>query len=126
MRNPVPFLLGLLLMGTTAMVAQQSLGDVARQTRTQETPDTRVIHREPPIYPAEAKAKGISGTVIVEVVIGRQGNVSSAKVIEGDKIFQEAALTAVKAWKFQPPTTQELPVERIIIRFEPKSGAQAK
>ncbi len=122
MRKTVLFLLGLLFMGSTATVAQQSLGDVARQTRAQKNRDTWVIHREPPVYPQEAKAKGISGSVIVEAVVDRQGNVSSARFIEGDQIFKDAALAAVKAWKFQPPTSQGQPAERttqIKMRFEP-------
>lgn len=127
MRNPILFLLGLLFMGSTAIVAQQSLGDATRQTRAQKDPGARLIHREPPVYPPEAKAKGISGTVVVSALIDKQGNVISAKVIEGDKIFWDAALTAVKAWKFEPATSQGQPVEettQIKITFCAQPGCQ--
>jgi TonB family protein len=99
-------------MGSTAMVAQQSLGDVARQAHPQKDPGPALLHHDPPVYPQEAKAKGISGTVIVEVLVDKQGNVSRARVTEGDKIFWDAALAAVKAWKFQPAMSQGQPVER--------------
>jgi outer membrane biosynthesis protein TonB len=65
-----------------------------QQNQTNPTPDSqkaesaqsqlKVIHREIPIYPPKAKAKGISGTVVVEAVIGKQGDVITARVIEGD------------------------------------------
>jgi TonB family protein len=99
------------------------------QNQTNPAPDSQkavspesqleVIHREPPIYPPQAKAKGISGTVVVEAVIGKQGDVLSARVIEGDKIFWDAALTAVKRWKFQPLTSQEQQVGKIKMHWEP-------
>jgi len=72
----------------------------------------KVIHREVPVYPQEAKANDISGTVVVEAVIDRQGNVISARVVEGDKIFWNAALAAIKAWKFEPVTSPGPPVEK--------------
>ena len=99
------------------------VGVMYPQNQTNPAPDSqkavspesqlKVIHKEPPIYPPKAKAKGISGTVVVEAVIGKQGDVLSARVIEGDQIFWDAALTAVKRWKFQPLSSQEQQVGRI-------------
>jgi protein TonB len=72
----------------------------------------KVIHREPPVYPAEARARRIMGTVVVEAVVDRQGNVISARMVNGLKLFEDAAVTAIKAWKFAPGTLEGLPVEQ--------------
>jgi TonB family protein len=99
----------------------------AQQNQTNSTPDSKkavlpeaqlkVIHRVPPIYPPKTKAKGINGIVVVEAVIGKQGDVISARVVEGDEIFWNAAVTAVKAWKFKPLTSQEQETTRIKVGF---------
>jgi TonB family protein len=74
----------------------------------------KVVHREAPVYPQEAKAKDIRDTLVVEAVVDKQGNVIKAKVGEGDKIFWDAALTALKAWKFQPATAQGQPAQKAV------------
>ena len=103
MRNPVLFLLALLFMGCTVLIAQQP--------PAQELQGVGVIHREPPVYPKEAK--GI-GAVILEGVVDMNGNLRSARVIEGDNIFADAALAAVKRWKFQPAMLSGRPIEQTI------------
>jgi TonB family protein len=77
------------------------------------------VHREAPVYPPEAKAKKISGMVIVEAVVDKEGNVISTRIIEGDKIFWQSALTAIKAWKFEPLTSQRQEKTTIKIGFAP-------
>ena len=108
------------------------VGVMYPQNQTNPAPDSqkavspesplKVIHRVPPIYPPEAKAKGINGIVVVEAVIGKQGDVVTARVVEGDKIFWNAAVTAVKAWKFEPLTSQEQEKTTIKIGFCAKGG----
>jgi periplasmic protein TonB len=115
----------------------------AQQTPANSSPDIpqavaakaqplKVIHREVPVYPPEAKSRRLMGTVVVEAVVDRQGNVVSAKMINGHKIFEDAALTAIKAWKFSPATLEGQPVEqktRIQLNFldtAPASSAAAK
>ena len=109
----------LLLVGV--MYSQQNQTNSTTDSQKAVTPESplKVIHRVPPIYPPKAKAKGISGTVVVEAVIGKQGDVLSARAIEGDEIFWDAAVTAVKAWKFEPLTSQEPEKTRIKMRFWP-------
>jgi periplasmic protein TonB len=47
-----------------------------------------------PVYPELARAKGITGKVVVDVTIDNQGNVIKAKVISGKQIFRQSALDA--------------------------------
>ena len=107
----------MLLVG--AMYSQQNQTNATSDSQKAVPPESqlKVIHRVPPIYPANAKAKGINGEVVVEVVIGKQGDVVTARVVEGDEIFWNAAVTAVKAWKFEPLTSQETEKAKIKMRF---------
>ncbi len=60
-----------------------------------------------PSYPAEARAKGQTGTVVVEFVVGENGSVVSAyaKSPSPWPILNERAVSAVRRWKFPPGTT---------------------
>ena len=55
-----------------------------------------------PEFPEEAKASGISGKVKIQVSIDEQGNVTNAKLIEGNKIFEENTVRAAMRAKFKP------------------------
>ncbi|HEX4320352.1 MAG TPA: energy transducer TonB [Acidobacteriaceae bacterium] len=56
----------------------------------------------PPHYPAEALSAHASGTVVVQVRIGKDGYVYDPKVISGPRQLQQAALDAVKDWVYRP------------------------
>lgn len=76
--------------------------------------DTDVIPvvRVPPNYPRRAKQAGIEGFVTMEVTIRPDGTVSNAKVLEADppRLFDEAALAAMRRWKFRPKIVDGTPV----------------
>lgn len=57
-----------------------------------------------PRYPAEAQKKRMEGTVIVRYVIGTNGRVKEVEVIDPgpDKMFDEAAVEAIRLWRFRP------------------------
>src|SRR5688572_18077025 len=58
-----------------------------------------------PAYTAEARRARLSGVVIVEAVIDEQGNVTETRVLKGLPMgLAEAAVEAVRAWKFKPAT----------------------
>lgn len=57
----------------------------------------------PPVYPPEALREKIEGKVKLRVVVDAQGQVTAARVLQPlDPRLDEAALAAVKAWKFIP------------------------
>lgn len=76
--------------------------------------DTDVIPlvRVPPTYPRNALMARIQGSVTMEVIIDPDGTVSSAKVIEATpaRLFNSAALYAIKRWKFRPKIVNGSPV----------------
>jgi TonB family protein len=71
--------------------------------------DRKVATRVEPDYPPVLRMRQIGGTVRLEVTITPQGTVESAKVLGGNPILAESAVTAVKKWKYasaQTATTQ--------------------
>jgi TonB family protein len=55
-----------------------------------------------PVYPDAAKAGGQRGSVVLQVLIGRDGTVQDAKFLQGSLVFARAAIDAVKQWRFKP------------------------
>ena len=55
-----------------------------------------------PEYPEAAKSAGLTDLVILKIVIDEQGRVEDIKVMRGNPPFVEAALAAVKTWKYEP------------------------
>jgi periplasmic protein TonB len=67
----------------------------------------------PPVYPPTARTMGVEGNVVVSASIGPTGAVVAAKVISGPAMLRQAALDAVRRWKYQPATLngQAVPVD---------------
>jgi protein TonB len=68
------------------------------------------LRRAAPIYPAVAKAAHVSGAVSVEITVDEEGDVVSARVTSGHPLLKDAALNAVRAWKFTPTMLEGKPV----------------
>jgi len=89
-------------------------------TKSGEPSATRLIHRVEPQYPAEAATKHLQGVVTLDVQIGAEGAVHNIAVVEGDPVLAEAAVQAVRQWRYQPYSVDGRPVEmqtRITVRF---------
>ncbi len=56
-----------------------------------------------PVYPAAAHAARVEGIVILEAVIDIKGNVGGVKLIRSIPLLDQAAIDAVKQWKYEPP-----------------------
>lgn len=76
----------------------------------------KLVKSVPPIYPDMARNQHLSGSVQIDASIDADGNVGAMKVLSGPTLLHQAALTAVKQWKFQPaeldgkPTAMHLTV----------------
>jgi protein TonB len=71
----------------------------------------RIINRVQPIYPPLARQTRISGTVRLHAIIGKDGTIQSLEVINGHPLLQQAALDAVRQWRYQPTLLNGEPVE---------------
>jgi protein TonB len=66
------------------------------------TPPT-LAHRVPPEYPRRARARGIEGLVLLAVVVGRDGMVEGSPSVRASvPMLDEAAVAAVRRWRFRP------------------------
>ena len=67
-----------------------------------------------PVYPSIAQQARVQGEVEIEALIGEDGKVRNAKVIQGKRLLNEAALTAVRQWVFTPTRLNGEPVAVIM------------
>jgi TonB family protein len=74
----------------------------------------RIFYVEPK-YPEVARRAGISGTVILEVVVGKDGAVKDVQVLRAAPMgLTEAAVEAVRLWRYQPSTLNGKAVEVVL------------
>lgn len=62
----------------------------------------RGLLADQPAIPYPPNAKGQQGTVVLQVLIGRDGTVQDAKFLQGSLAFARTAIDGVKQWKFKP------------------------
>ena len=71
----------------------------------------RLVRGVPPTYPAAARADGVEGDVVLELVVGVSGGVESARVVRGvGHGLDEAAVRAADAFRFAPASKDSAPV----------------
>ena len=81
-----------------------------------------LVHQVAPQYPAQAKQWGIEGTVVLQAVIGKDGTVHDVHALRGNPLLTQAAVDAVKQWRYRPYSLNGEPVEadtQISVRFTP-------
>jgi TonB family protein len=61
-----------------------------------------LVQMTEPVYPPIARAARIQGDVVIEIVIDTDGEVVSEKFLSGPLMLEQAALDAVKKWRFNP------------------------
>ena len=79
-----------------------------------------LLRRVEPEYPEEARQQRIQGAVVLEVRIGRDGAIQQVKLVSGQPLLANAAIAAVKQWRFKPRTLKGQPVEmqtRVTLNF---------
>ena len=82
-----------------------------------------LVRYVPPSYPALARQAGIEGTVLLRVVVGTDGKVEQASVIQSDvtPAMEKAAIAAAKKFLFKPAKQRTVPVRAsmaVPIRFK--------
>lgn len=61
-----------------------------------------LVHRVAPVYPAEARKQKLQGIIAVNIVVGRDGSVLSMRALNGPDVLAQAAMDALRWWKFEP------------------------
>ncbi|HEV3470512.1 MAG TPA: energy transducer TonB [Pyrinomonadaceae bacterium] len=73
----------------------------------------KIVSRVAPVYPPIAKAARAQGLVVVQIIVGEGGEVISANAISGHPLLQQAAVAAVRQWRFSPTRLEGKPVKVI-------------
>ena len=71
----------------------------------------RLIRRVAPEYPKKARKKGVEGVVRLHAIIGKDGTVQELTLVYGDPLLTDAALKAVRQWRYEPMRLNGDPVE---------------
>ena len=76
----------------------------------------RIIYQVMPEYPEFARQAGVQGTVVLDTVVSTEGAVTQMKFVSGPEALSQAAMDAVRWWRYEPylvngqPTTVETTV----------------
>ena len=70
-----------------------------------------IVQKVPPVYPADAKAARVQGTVHLAAVIGMDGTMQEVHVLSGPAELVQASMDAVKQWVYKPTFLNGNPVQ---------------
>ena len=70
-----------------------------------------LLNKTTPTYPPIAKAARVQGTVVLQATISKAGTIEDLRVISGPAMLQQAAMDAVREWRYRPYLLNNEPVE---------------
>jgi protein TonB len=70
-----------------------------------------LIRQTQPVYPTIAKAARVSGTVVLHATISKNGTIKDMQVVSGSPMLQQAAIDAVRTWRYRPYKLSNEPIE---------------
>jgi protein TonB len=104
--------------GSSGGVIGGVIGGVAppppRQSRIRQggnVTQANIINRVQPSYPPLARQTRIQGTVKLHAIISKTGTVQQLEVVSGHPLLVQAALDAVRQWRYRPTLLNGEPVE---------------
>jgi len=85
-------------------VGERLVKEFEKQTQiAEQSSRLKLIKSVNPTYPLEVSKKQIEGTVVVRIVVGKDGMVTDAKALSGPPELFQASVVAAKQWQFEPP-----------------------
>lgn len=97
------FLLSLLVCVTIGVVLS---GPISSAQQDEPAVERRVLTRVAPVYPDLARRLHLRGVVKLIVVIAPDGQVKSTEVVGGNPVLTQAAIDAVRKWRYEPAPQQ--------------------
>jgi len=70
-----------------------------------------LIFKVNPQYPSVARAARVQGSVVMHATIGTDGTIQQLRVVSGNPLLLNAAMEAVKKWRYRPYMLDDKPVE---------------
>jgi protein TonB len=86
---------GLVNRGTTS-------ADQPRVQVAAEVMGKLLVRKVEPHYPAAARKAKLQGTIVLEIVVGRDGSVVGMRPVNGPDVLARSAMDALRWWKFEP------------------------
>ena len=81
----------------------------------------RLIFKVQPEYPPVARKSRLEGRVVLRAVVGPDGNVTSVELVDSSNaMFNQAAIDAVRQWRYTPPSQNGRPVSvwlNVMVKF---------
>ncbi len=71
----------------------------------------RLLRRALPVYPQFALRAGLQGSVMLKVLLGKDGKAESIRMLKGEEIFRKSAEDAVRKFLFEPARQSDRPVK---------------
>ena len=102
-------------------------GDAVRAVGEIKPP--KLIKQVDPVYPKEAAKAGVEGMVILEAKADEEGNVVDSRVLRSIPVLDQAAIDAVKQWKYEPLVIdgkRRKVLFTVTVRFMLKEGDKSK
>lgn len=70
----------------------------------------RILHQVMPEYPEAARQAGVQGTVVLDTVVNVEGAVTQVNLVSGPEALSQAAMDAVRWWRYEPYSVNGRPV----------------
>jgi general secretion pathway protein A len=77
---------------------------------TEQVKQAELLSRIPPQYPPLARRQRVEGDVVVNFVVEESGNVSHLNIVSGPMMLRQAAISALRTWKYKPAQLDGQPV----------------
>jgi TonB family protein len=87
-----------------------------------EVMEKLVTHRVDPDYPEAARPANLRGIIVLDVVVGRDGSVRDMHALNGPEVLAQAAMDALRWWRFKPYRVDGQPAEvetTVAVEFKP-------
>jgi TonB family protein len=99
--------------------SQPAAPEAARLTLN-KVKTAHLISSVPPVYPPLALSLRVEGDVTLDALIEENGRITTIKVLSGPTVLQQAAVVAVRQWKYEPATLNGSPTPihlSVTVRF---------
>ena len=109
----------LLFLSCLALFASVPARPAHAQASGQNSAERKLLTRVEPEYPDALRKNFIGGVVRVEVVVSATGTVDKTNLLGGNPILGQAAMKAIKQWKYAPAADKEKLVVKV--DFNPRN-----
>lgn len=96
---------------SSSSMAAPKLATPQRVRVSQGVSEGMLVTKVTPPYPPMAKMARVQGSVILQAVISKNGSIENLRVVSGHPMLVQAALDAVKQWRYRPYLLNGEPVE---------------